>query len=391
VIRLLRSIDLIRQRGADDYELSAQTKLADELHDATLKLSWANSLYNFAQSLIIALAMMAVLALSGVAVVTGRMTLGQLLALYAGFALLRDRLYTLLQTVPALITGSESLIGMWEMLQIKDYQPYSGKQQIDFGGRIEFRQVSFGYEETDLIRQVDLVLSAGTSITITGPNAAGKTTLVNLLLGFYRPHAGEIILDGTSMDQLDLAHWRRQIGVVSQEPLIPPGSINEIIRYGFPEATTDETVAAAHAAGLDVFIRDLPDGYETHVGEDGARLSGGQRQRLAIARALLTHPKLLILDEPTNHLDPAAVEHLMQSLRTLPSRPSVLLITHDTKLARLTDYVYVMNQGRIVAEGSSRQILGGDEVAEALSFAARPLPDTTPQTDPGEQTIFGVT
>ena len=355
--RLLRSIDLIRQRGADDYELVEQTGLAEQLHRATLKLSWANSQYNLAQSVIIAFAMMAVLGLSGLAVITGRMTLGQLLALYASFALLRDRLYTLLQTVPYLVAGNESLIAMWELLQIDDHQPYAGTHQIDFGGNVTFTKVTFGYDEADSIKDIGLTLKPARATAITGPNAAGKTTLVHLLLGFYRPRRGEILIDGINIDQIDLQHLRRQIGVVAQDPLIPSASVAEIISYGFPEATAEEIEQAAHAAGLDVFIQELAAGYSSQVGEDGILLSGGQRQRLAIARALLGHPKLLILDEPTNHLDPAAVNALMSTLRQLPSSPSILLITHDAKVARLTDHVYVMNNGCIVAEGPADEIL----------------------------------
>ena len=371
--RLLRSIDLIRQRGADDYELAEQTSLAEKLHRATLKLSWANSQYNCAQSVIIAFAMMAVLALSGLAVITGRMTLGQLLALYASFALLRDRLYTLLQTVPLLVAGNESLIAMWELLQVDDHQPYSGTQRIDFGGNVEFTNVTFGYDEANSVMDIGLTLKPARATAITGPNAAGKTTLVQLLLGFYRPRRGEILMDGINIDKIDLRHVRRQIGVVAQDPLIPSASIAEIISYGFPEATTEVIERAARAAGLDVFIRDLPAGYSSQVGEDGILLSGGQRQRLALARALLGNPKLLILDEPTNHLDPAAVDALMSTLRELPSCPSILLITHDAKVARLTDHVYVMNNGRIIAGGSTDEILQTENQMESfLSLCESP-------------------
>lgn len=369
--RLLRSIDLIRQRGVDEYELMEQTGLAEQLHLATLKLSWANSLYNSMQSVIIAFSMMVVLALSGLAVMSGRLTLGQLLALYASFALLRDRLYTLLQTVPHLIAGNESLIAIWELLQIDEHQPYAGTQRFDFRGNVKFTRVTFGYDASDLIKDIDLTLSPARTTAITGPNAAGKTTLVHLLLGFYRPRSGEILMDGVRLDEINLPHLRRQIGVVPQDPLIPSASIAEIISYGFPDATAEEIEQAARAAGLHVFIKDLSDGYRSQVGEDGVLLSGGQRQRLAIARALLGHPKLLILDEPTNHLDPAAVEGLMSTLRELPSCPSILLITHDAKLARLTDYVYAMNNGRIVAEGSSDEILSAENLPKVfLSLSA---------------------
>jgi len=363
-IRFLRSFDLIRQRGVDDYEFGQQTKLVEQLHSATLQMSHATALYNCAQSIIIAFAVMLVLAFSGIAVVTGRMTIGQLLALYAGFALLRDRLYTALQSVPQLIAGNESLVAIWQMLQIDDCNPYEGTLQLQFEGHVEFKDVSFSYAEAESVKNIDLVLRPGRSTAITGPNAAGKTTLVYLLLGFYRPNCGTITIDGAPIDEIDLPHFRRQIGMVPQDPLIPSGSILEIIRYGFPQASRAEIETAARASGLHDFIAELSDGYDTQVGEEGIKLSGGQRQRLAIARALLGQPRLLILDEPTNHLDPATVGRLMERLQELPSRPAMLLITHDVEVARLTDYAYVINSGRVVSEGASCEILCNELLPE---------------------------
>ena len=238
---------------------------------------------------------------------------------------------------------------------------------------------------------IGLTLKPVRATAITGPNAAGKTTLVHLLLGFYRPRRGEILMDGINIDKIDLRHLRRQIGLVAQDPLIPSASIAEIISYGFPEATTEAIELAARAAGLDVFTRDLPAGYSSQVGEDGILLSGGQRQRLAIARALLGNPELLILDEPTNHLDPAAVDELMSTLRQLPSCPSIFLITHDARVARLTDHVHVMNNGRIVAEGSADQRILGEERAPQTFLSVGAAPDangTQPRESQLEQHPF---
>ncbi len=357
VTRLLRTIDLIRQRGADEHEQRAQNLNAHKLHEATLRVSLANSSYNWVQSVIIAFAMLLLLSVSGITVVSGRMTLGQLLAVYATFALIRDRLYVLLQTVPLLVAGNQSLVAMWQMLQLNDYEPHSGTRRLNFAGRVDLSEVSFGYEAHDVVRNVSLILKPGQSTAIIGPNAAGKTTLTHLLLGFYRPRRGRIEFDGISIDEIDMLHLRRQVGVVPQDPQLVAGTIAQNISYGFPDTKPWQIENAARLAGLHEFVGNLSDGYDSDVGEGGTLLSGGQRQRLAIARALIADPKLLILDEPTNHLDTAAIERLMISLRQLRTAPAMLLITHDLNVASFANQVYEMKDGRLMAIASSRESL----------------------------------
>jgi subfamily B ATP-binding cassette protein MsbA len=366
VTRLLRSIDLIRLRGADEYELGEQNRNAQELHEATLRVSRANSSYNWVQSVIIAFAMLLILSVSGTAVVTSRLTLGGLLAIYATFALIRDRLYVLLQTVPLLVAGNQSLLAMWQMLQTRDFEPYDGNCKLDFTGRVEFFEVSFGYDDREVVHNISFTLKPGTSSAVIGPNAAGKTTLTHLLLGLYRPRCGRIALDGVPIDEIDLPHLRRQIGVVPQDPQILPGTIAQNIRYGWPEATPAQIALASRLAGLHEFVANLADGYETEVGEGTTQLSGGQRQRLAIARALLAEPKLLILDEPTNHLDAAAIARLMISLKQLRTAPAMLLITHDMNVAMFADYLYEMRDGKLVAAGRLPDETVNAEISSAL-------------------------
>ncbi len=173
--------------------------------------------------------------------------------------------------------------------------------------------------------------------------------LVNLMLGFYRPCQGRVYADEHPLDDLDLVHLRRQIGVVTQDPMIFPGTIAENIAYGCPDADTEHIVRAAQTATAHKFITHLPQGYDTFVGEAGMLLSGGQRQRLAIARALLRRPALLLLDEPTNHLDDASVRRLLRNLRELRDAPAIVVISHNPYVVREAQHLYVLREGRIVA------------------------------------------
>jgi ABC-type multidrug transport system fused ATPase/permease subunit len=186
-------------------------------------------------------------------------------------------------------------------------------------------------------------------VAIVGPNGSGKTTIVNLILGFYRPQKGTLCADGHLFSDLDIVHLRRHIGVVTQDAILFSGTILDNITYGYPDASREQVTQAARLATADEFIQQLARGYETLVGENGLLLSGGQRQRIAIARALLRQPRLLILDEPTNHLDTAAARRLMENLRSLPHKPACLMISHDVETVRKAQFVHFLQQGRIVA------------------------------------------
>ncbi|MFC1488445.1 ATP-binding cassette domain-containing protein [Thermodesulfobacteriota bacterium] len=185
-------------------------------------------------------------------------------------------------------------------------------------------------------------------VALVGPNGAGKSTIVNLILGFYRPQEGGLFADDCPYVNMDIVHFRRQIGVVTQDPIIFSGTVLENITYGSPEANTDQVVRAAELAVAHEFILRLPEGYDTFVGGRGVLLSGGQRQRIAVARALLRRPQLLILDEPTHHLDKTGVYELMGNLKRLEQVPSILIISHDVDILDAADQSYYLKEGRVV-------------------------------------------
>src|SRR5205085_3837984 len=172
------------------------------------------------------------------------------------------------------------------------------------------------------------------------------------------PTAGRLTADGVDLRDFDLASWRGRIGLVSQDAFVFNGTLRENIAIGCPAATAAEVMAAARAAGLEEFIASLPDRYETVVGERGANLSGGQRQRLAIARALLRRPDVLIFDEATSHLDTATERAIQENLRTVLADKTVVLVAHRLSTIRSADRIYVLHQGRVVESGSHRQLLG---------------------------------
>jgi ATP-binding cassette subfamily C protein len=212
---------------------------------------------------------------------------------------------------------------------------------------IELRGVRFAYGEQAVLDGVDLSIPAGRLTTLIGPSGAGKTTLVDLVIGLLRPQAGEVLIDGVPLETLDRRAWRRMIGYVPQDTLLLHDSVLANVTLGDPDLTREDAERALRQADAWEFVSALPEGLDTPVGERGGRLSGGQRQRIAIARALVHEPKLLILDEPTSALDAAASAAVRDTLRALKGRYTLLAITHRPALLDVSDQVLHMTGGRL--------------------------------------------
>ncbi|HSH77109.1 MAG TPA: ABC transporter transmembrane domain-containing protein [Herpetosiphonaceae bacterium] len=232
-------------------------------------------------------------------------------------------------------------------------------------GRIAFRHVHFAYQpdkgDEIVLRDISLDVEPGEIVAIVGPSGAGKTTLVNMIPRFYDPTTGGITIDGYDLRDVKLASLREQIGIVPQETLLFSGTIKDNLRYGKLDATNEEIYAAARAANADAFIRALPQGYETTVGERGVKLSGGQRQRVAIARGILKNPRILILDEATSALDSESEGLVQEALERLMANRTTFIIAHRLSTVKVAHRIVVLDQGRIVEQGTHDALmaLGG--------------------------------
>jgi ATP-binding cassette subfamily B protein/subfamily B ATP-binding cassette protein MsbA len=217
---------------------------------------------------------------------------------------------------------------------------------------VSFEDVTFGYEPNrPVLKGVNLHVQAGETVALVGCTGAGKTTLASLVPRFFDPGAGRLLFDGTDARDIQLRSLRQQVALVLQEPFLLPLSVAANIAYGRPEASRDEIVSAAVAANADEFIRRLPEGYDTVIGERGATLSGGQRQRLAIARALLKDAPVLILDEPTSALDARTEALILEALERLMANRTTFIIAHRLSTIRNADRIVVLKDGAIAEQG----------------------------------------
>ena len=256
------------------------------------------------------------------------------------------------------LTGLERFI---ELMDVKPTitDPENAVVLTDVRGKIDFHHVSFRYEDSDanVLNDVCLHIRPGENVALVGASGSGKTTICNLIPRFYDVTSGEITVDDHPIRTLSRASLRRNIGIVQQDIYMFSGTVRENIEYGRPGASFEDICAAAEKAGADAFIKALPDGYDTYIGERGVKLSGGQKQRISIARVFLKNPPILILDEATSALDNESEKLIQRSLEELSKGRTVLTIAHRLSTIRNADKILVITENGIEEEGSHDELL----------------------------------
>ena len=295
-------------------------------------------------------------------VLNGDLTLGQLIAFriisgYVTQPLLR--LSTIWQNIQELRVSFERLADVIDTPEESDEVDKSKVMLPPLQGEVRFEDLSFRFRpgQPEVLKDINLEIKAGTFVGIVGQSGSGKSTLMKLLPRLYEPGEGRILIDGYDIAKVELYSLRRQIGIVPQDPLLFSGTVSENIALTNPEASSEEIVRAARLANAHDFIMDLPSGYSTPVGERGAALSGGQRQRVAIARTLLSNPKLLVMDEATSALDYETERKVCDNLLENLDDQTVFFITHRLSTIRQADVIVMLHQGAVVEVGTHQELM----------------------------------
>jgi len=301
----------------------------------------------------------AILWYGGRLVIGGQLTLGELIAFTTYMGQLIEPVRRLGMIIPAVAIAGSSAERIFDILDtVADVKDEPGAKPIgNLTGKVAFEHVSFGYRERQVLQDVDFVVQPGQRVALLGATGSGKSSIVSLIPRFYDPTAGRILIDDVDIRGVTLHSLRSQIGVVLQETTLFAASIRENIAFGCAAASEEQIEAAARAAQAHDFIMESPQGYDTHVGERGVTLSGGQKQRLAIARALLLNPRVLILDDATASVD-SETEYLIQTaFETLMEGRTTFVIAHRLSTVRKADLILVLDDGRIAAQGTHQTLM----------------------------------
>lgn len=361
---VIGSVRVIKAFGQENREHDRFVRRSIKRMSQQVKLSLQQAVFNVMIGLTIALGTGAALYIGVRHVRAGTLTIGMLLMIMAYIGQIYQPLQTLTGKATELQTWLASLERAFVLLdQEPEIAERAGALEISASrGTFEFRNVSFAYDDSGRgLHNISFHVPAGARVGIVGATGAGKTTLLNLLMRFYDPTCGEVLLDGRNVREYRIGDLRRQFAVVLQEPVLFAASIAENIAYGKPDAGDSEIVAAAEAAAAHEFISRLPEGYETEVGERGSRLSGGERQRISLARAFLRNSPILILDEPTSSVDVHTEAAIIEATERLMAGRTTFMIAHRLGTLKCCDLILVMKEGELV------------EVRSGLSEGVHPM------------------
>ena len=360
LIETIQGMKLVVTSNAQVREADRFRQRNDAFVEALMSMQWVTYLSGGLPGLILSGSTAIVFLYGGSRVIDGTITMGTLVAFMAYQMRVLPPVQALMGLYASLATAKVSLGRVQELLDanvdVIDTPESAGLSRVD--GRVTIEHVTVSFDRgAPLLNDVSIEIAPGEVLAVVGPSGSGKSTLTELLLRLIDPDQGRVLLDGRDLREVPLREVRRHIVLVDQEPFLFHASLLENLRYASPEATDEDLAAAVCAAGLEAFIAELPEGYATQVGEGGRALSAGERQRIAIARAFLAAPAVLVLDEPTASLDPSMTRQVMTGYEALMRGRTTVVVSHRFELARQADRVVVLDGANVVEQGTPLELM----------------------------------
>lgn len=372
VSEMIGMVPVTRAHGLEEVEMEAMNLRLETVRTTGRQVDNVNAFFASSSWVVFMTAITVVMGAAAWLALSGQVTVDKIALYSALFQTVVFSLGNLLNMMPQVSKSIVSIRSIGEVLECPDLEANEGRHEVkQVRGRIDFEDVTFAYpgKGVPAVDHFSLAIAPGECVAFVGESGGGKSTLVQLAIGFLRPQSGRILLDGTPMEEIDMRTWRRHIAVVPQQTILFSGTLRDNITYGLTGYTSAQIDAVLEAARLGDFISQLPEGLDTPVGENGVRLSGGQRQRIAIARALIRNPRVIILDEATSALDSVSEYAVQQAINALVQNRTTLIVAHRLSTIRDAQRVVVMAGGRVVESGSPAELARRDGPFATLAKA----------------------
>ncbi|MCI1857861.1 MAG: ABC transporter ATP-binding protein/permease [Sporolactobacillus sp.] len=360
VSEMLEMIPVTRAHGLQEVEIHKMNRYIREIVNRGYRLDMVNSLFGAVSWVLFQGFQILCLAFTGYLACRRQISVGEVVLFQTYFTQIVGQISVLLNIYPLVSRGVESVRSVGEILaEPKVEKNHPTLPLGTLNGQIDFVHVDYRYPRTDkwVLKDFNLNVRAGESIAFVGESGAGKSTILNLLIGFIRPCAGQILIDGKDLARLDINNYRQQIAVVPQKTILFSGTLRDNITYGLPGSDDAAVNRVIAEVGLDDLIQSLPDGLETRLGEHGDRLSGGQKQRVSIARALIRRPKLIIFDEATSALDSVSETQVQQAVERMMSHCTIFIVAHRLSTVKNADRIVLIKDGQIAEMGNYHQLI----------------------------------
>lgn len=360
VMEMMELIPITRAHALEEEEIQKMTGYLEQVAENGYRLDVVQNLFGATGWVIFQVSQLLCLGFTSYLAILKKVTIGDVVLYQSYYTTIITQLTNIMNLVPIMAKGFESLNSIGEVMTFYDEEDYMGKKPVNhIKGEVEFCHVTYQYPESNkpILNNFSLKVKPGETIALVGESGAGKSTVLNMLIGFLKPNSGEVVLDGEDMRNLDLRSFRRHLAVVPQETILFSGTVRENITYGSADVTDKELWKVLKAANLDEVVKNLPHGLDTNLGEHGGCLSGGQRQRISIARSLLRNPDIILWDEATSALDNISERKVQQAFEELSKGKTTFIVAHRLSTIRNVKKIMVMKDGECVEEGDYETLM----------------------------------